>query len=158
MVVEGSRGQVIDTATASSPFRTSRRSQVSFEHAAVFRVRTIRGAAGDQGKPGRGPSRRARLQPHRPVWCIRVDAYAPGGSRPDRDRAALNRTGTSMADLQVQQAPAARRGEIELPLSALAAGEYVVELNAKTRRRKLGAGAGRVQSRPLDEVDSSERS
>jgi hypothetical protein len=43
----------------------------------------------------------------------------------------LNRAGQSMADLPVQQRPG-NPAEIELPLSPLAAGEYLIELNAKS--------------------------
>jgi hypothetical protein len=60
-----------------------------------------------------------------------VEAYAPGGVTPTITARLLNRGGQSMSDLPVQT-PAGRAAEIDLPLSALAAGEYVMELNAKT--------------------------
>ena len=43
----------------------------------------------------------------------------------------LNRGGTLMADLPAQPG-AAGASEFELPLSAFAAGEYLIELNAKS--------------------------
>ena len=43
----------------------------------------------------------------------------------------LNRTGQLMADVPVQTPPG-RSAEIDLPLSALAAGEYIVEVTGKT--------------------------
>ena len=43
----------------------------------------------------------------------------------------LNRGGQLMADLPVQQRPG-NPAEIELPLSSLAAGEYLIELNARS--------------------------
>jgi hypothetical protein len=42
----------------------------------------------------------------------------------------LNRSGAKMADLPVQAQGSA--GEVELPLSALPVGDYLIEVNAKT--------------------------
>jgi hypothetical protein len=61
---------------------------------------------------------------------VRAEAYAPGGTRPDVTARLLNRAGDGMADLPVQGSPAGYV-EVELPLSALAAGEYLIELVAK---------------------------
>lgn len=68
---------------------------------------------------------------------IRVQAYAPGGQTPTVSAKLLNRTGKSMVDIPMR-APADPSGayESELPLSALAAGEYLVEITAAS------AGAG----------------
>ena len=43
----------------------------------------------------------------------------------------LNRGGTAMSDIPVQSGSSGQ-GMVELGLSALAAGDYVIELNAKT--------------------------
>ena len=62
---------------------------------------------------------------------VRLDAYAAGGAVPTVTARLLNRTGQVMADVPVQTPPG-RAAEIDLPLSALAAGEYIVEVTGKT--------------------------
>ena len=60
---------------------------------------------------------------------LRVDAYAPGGLAPDVTAKLMNRGGAPMSDIKMQLVGAFY--ETELPLSSLAAGEYLVELTAK---------------------------
>jgi hypothetical protein len=62
---------------------------------------------------------------------VRADAYAPGGATPQVTARLLNRAGTKMSDLPVTAAVTGA-AEIDLPLAALAAGEYLIELNART--------------------------
>jgi hypothetical protein len=62
---------------------------------------------------------------------IRVDAYAPGGLTPPVTARLLNRAGQSMGDVPIRRSPG-HPSEIELTLSAYAAGEYLVELNARS--------------------------
>ncbi len=130
MVVEGSRGQVLDSVARELTIPDFTTVQLAFATPQVFRVRTIPELTALKAKPDAVPtsdrdfSRSDRLY-------IRATAYAPGGGTPTITARLLNRGGKSMADLPVQ-APAGRGPEIELPLSALAAGEYLIELNAKT--------------------------
>jgi hypothetical protein len=104
--------------------------QVSFGTPRVYRVRSVPELQALKAKADAVPtvdrefSRTDRLH-------IRLDAYAPGGDTPALTARLLNRAGTSMSNLPVQT-PAARSAEVDLPLSALAAGEYLIELNAKT--------------------------
>ena len=60
---------------------------------------------------------------------MRVDAYAPGTVPPTLAARLLNRAGTSMLDVPVQMSGVT--GEMEVALASLAAGEYLLELNAK---------------------------
>jgi hypothetical protein len=62
---------------------------------------------------------------------VRTEAYTPGGAAPTMTARLLNRAGGKMADLTVQ-AGQAGINDVELPLSSLAAGDYLIELNAKT--------------------------
>jgi hypothetical protein len=62
---------------------------------------------------------------------IRAEAYAPGGAAPPVTARLLNRSGQAMSDLPVRQTAGAP-AEMDLPLSSLAAGEYLIELNAKS--------------------------
>ncbi len=130
MVVEGARGQVIDSVGRELTVPDYNTVEVSFGTPRVYRVRSVPELQALRGKPDAVPtadrafSRTERL-------FIRLDAYAPGGAAPAMTARLLNRAGQSMSDLPVQT-PAGRSAEIDLALSALAAGEYLIELNAKT--------------------------
>ena len=62
---------------------------------------------------------------------IRFDAYTAGGPRPDVTAKLLNRTGVAMADVPVQAADG-KPFQIDFPLASLAAGEYLIQIEAKT--------------------------
>ena len=62
---------------------------------------------------------------------VRVDAYAPGNVKPTVTARLLNRSGAAMSDVPVQT-PEGGSAELELAMSALSAGEYLLELSAKT--------------------------
>jgi VWFA-related protein len=130
MVVEGAGGQVIDSAGRELTVPDYSTVQVSFGTPRVYRVRSLPELQALRSKPDAVPtadrefSRTDRL-------FIRLDAYAPGGVVPTITARLLNRGGNAMSDLPVQL-PAGRSAEIDLPLAALAAGEYIVEATAKT--------------------------
>jgi hypothetical protein len=62
---------------------------------------------------------------------VRFDAYAADGAIPAVTAKLLNRAGQSMADVPVQ-AVAGKPFQIDLPLAPLAAGQYLLQLDAKT--------------------------
>ena len=62
---------------------------------------------------------------------IRTEAYTPGAAVPTLTARLLNRGGGQMAELPVQPGSLGL-SDIELPLSSLAAGDYLIEINAKT--------------------------
>ena len=61
---------------------------------------------------------------------IRVPAYGPGGTSPALSVHLLNRAGSAMSELAPAAAPTTGMQQVELPLAALAPGEYVVEIKA----------------------------
>jgi hypothetical protein len=61
---------------------------------------------------------------------VRVDAYGPGTAPPEIAARLLNRAGTGVLDMPVQASGAT--GEVDVALASLAAGEYLLELNAKS--------------------------
>ena len=130
IVVEGQRGQVVDSVSRDLTLPDFTKVQVSLATPRVFRGRTVRDLTTIKGNPNAVPtadrdfSRTDRL-------LIRTEAYAPGGAVPALTARLLNRGGGKMADLTVQ-AGQAGTSDIELPLSALAAGDYLIEVNAKT--------------------------
>ncbi|MGB2713167.1 MAG: VWA domain-containing protein [Vicinamibacterales bacterium] len=128
ITVEGARGQVIDSLTRELTLPDFTKVEVTMGTPRVFRGRTVRDIANIRANPGSIPtadrefSRAERL-------LIRVDAYTPGGITPKVTARLLNRTGQKMSDLPVQ-VPEGGGAELELPLSALPAGDYLIELNA----------------------------
>jgi hypothetical protein len=60
---------------------------------------------------------------------VRVDAYAPGSSKPVVTARLLNRDGTAMSDVPVRMSDTGT-AELDLALAAFAAGDYLLELNA----------------------------
>jgi hypothetical protein len=61
---------------------------------------------------------------------IRVPAYGPGGTTPTLSVHLLSRAGNAMSELAPAPAPTTGMQQVELPLAALAPGEYVVEIKA----------------------------
>ncbi|HYT75750.1 MAG TPA: hypothetical protein VEL79_13430, partial [Vicinamibacterales bacterium] len=135
-IVENARGQVIDSTTETLTLPDYARTEVSLGTARVFRARTARELLQIRNSPDAAPivsrefSRAERL-------FIRFDAYAARGTRPDVTVRLLNRAGQPMADVPVQ-ATEGKPFQIDFPLASLAAGEYILELNAK-------AGSGTAQ-------------
>ena len=130
MVVEGTRGQVLDTLGRQITVPDFTRITMSFSTPRVYRVRTIPELQALKANPNAVPTTERQFSRTDRIY-IRADAYAPGGVTPPVSARLLNRAGQSMADLPVQQAPG-RPAEIELGLSAFAAGEYLIELNARS--------------------------
>ena len=130
IVVEGTGGQVIDSVGREVTVPDFTRVQVAFGTPRVYRVRSLPDLQGIRANADAPPtvdrefSRTQRL-------FVRVDAYAPGGATPTVTGRLLNRGGTSMAEIPVQTA-AGGRVEVDFPLSAFAAGEYLLELTART--------------------------
>ena len=125
MTVEGESGGVLDseTRTVTVPDFTSPKAALSTPR--VHRVRTARemqAVAADAAAPpvvAREFSRAERL-------LIRFDVY--GNAAPTA--ALLNRNGQKMADVPVAAAAAGGTHQIDLGLSSVAAGEYLVEITA----------------------------
>ena len=130
IVVEGQGGQVVDSVTRELTLPDFTKVQVSFATPRVYRGRTVRDLTAVKANPEAVPtadrdfSRTDRI-------LIRTQAYTPGGAAPTLSARLLNRGGGKMADLPVQ-AGEGGAGDVELPLSSLAAGDYLIELNAKT--------------------------
>ena len=134
MNVEGEKGEVLDSAIRELTVPDYTQVQVSLGTPRLFGARTARDIQEIRANPASMPavhrefSRAERL-------LVRVEGYAPGGVTPAVTGRLLNRAGTTMSELQFK---AASDGvfETELPLSALAAGEYLIELTAQTESGK----------------------
>ena len=127
MVVQTGDNQVMDSSTQEISVPDYTRVEVSFGTPRVYRARTPRELqtllANPEATPtaGRNFSRTERI-------VVRADAYAPGGTAPAVTARLLNRNGDPMSEIPVRMnGPTA---EVEVAVAALAAGDYLVELNA----------------------------
>lgn len=128
--VEGAAAQVLDSEVRELIVPDLTSPHTALGTPAVFRARTVREFAQLKADPDAVPltlrefGRTDRL-------LIRVPAYGPAGVAPTLTAKLLNRAGQAMADLPVT-APATPAGlaQIELMLSGLAAGEYILEVKA----------------------------
>ena len=128
IVVEGSKGQVIDSVTREVTLPDFTRVQVSLATPRVYRGRTPREIAAFKSNPSAVPTADREFSRTDRI-LIRTEAYTPGGAVPELTARLLNRGGGKMADVPVQ--PGERgAGDFELPLSSLAAGDYLIEINA----------------------------
>jgi VWFA-related protein len=126
--VEGGRGQVLDSTVRELTVPDYTTVQVALGTPRIYRARTMPQLQAIKGDPNATPtvsrefSRTERL-------LIRVEAFAPGGVQPAITMRLLNRGGTAMSDLPVQMSGTV--ASVEIPLAGFAAGEYILELNAK---------------------------
>jgi hypothetical protein len=129
MVVEGPRGQVLDSATRELTLPDFTKVEVAFGTPQVYKARTpreiqaIRKATDALPTADRVFSRTDRLY-------IRVPAYGPGETVPAIAAKLLNRSGEPMADIPMLASTGV--GEIEFALSNLAPGDYILQFTAKT--------------------------
>jgi VWFA-related protein len=130
MVVENGQGQVMDSSTQELTVPDFSKAQVSLSTPRLYKGRTVRDLQTIKASPASVPtaersfSRSERL-------LLRFEGYSMDGSVPALSARLLNRGGTSMADIPVQAAGPGQ-GELEMGLSALAAGDYLIEVNGKT--------------------------
>jgi VWFA-related protein len=132
--VEGSAAQVLDSEIRDITIPDLTSPQFLLGTPELFRARTVRDfqqlKADADAVPtvGRDFSRTERV-------LVRVSAYAPGSAPPMLKARLLNRAGQPMMDLPVTPAPASTApAQIELPMSNLPPGDYIIEISA-------GAGA-----------------
>ena len=130
MVVENARGQVIDSTTQSLTVPDYTRTQVSFSTPRLYRARTAREALLVRNNVDASPTA-AREFSRAERLLVRLDAYAADGGKPEVTAKLLNRGGTTMADVPIQAAEG-RPYLIDFPLASLAAGEYIIQVSAKT--------------------------
>ncbi len=131
MTVEGGKGEVLDSSVRELTVPDYTQVQVSFGTPRVYRARTARDVQEIRTSVTAIPAADRQFSRAERLF-VRIEAYAPGGVAPTVTGRLLNRGGAAMSEL-VFKAAADGLFEIELPLSALAAGEYLIEFNAKTQ-------------------------
>ena len=133
----GRRGQVIDSVGRELTVPDfTHASQVSFGTPRVY-PRPHDPASCRRSRPNPTRCRPPSASSAAPIACSFASTpIAPGGVTPTVTARLLNRGGT--VDGRICRCSRRRAGprEIDLALSSLAAGEYLIELNAKTKRAR----------------------
>ncbi len=129
MVVENARGQVMDSATQELTVPDFAKVQVSLSTPRIYKGRTVRDLQALKTNAMAVPAADRTFSRAERV-LVRVEAYSADGASPTVSARLLNRGGTPMSDLPMQAGTSGQ--ELELGMSALAAGDYVIEINAKT--------------------------
>jgi hypothetical protein len=130
MSIEDAVDRVIDSDVREIAIRDLR-APVALGTPEVLRARTARDVRALLADPDAVPvasrefSRAERL-------IIRFPAYAPGPEPPIVAARLLSRGGKAMRDLQVLPIAPAGQNQIDLPLAGMAAGEYQLEITAKS--------------------------
>jgi hypothetical protein len=96
----------------------------------VFRARTAREMQGTLADATAIPSATREFSRTERL-LIRFDAYGAGTDRPEATAVLMNRAGQKMADISVAPAAAGGTHQIDIGLSSIPAGEYLVEITVK---------------------------
>ena len=132
ITVEGASGGTLDSEIRDIEVPDFTTPQVTLSTPRLYRARTLpelRSITADANAvpaAGREFSRTERV-------LIRFSAYAPGTERAEATAVLLNRGGTKITDVPVTvSAIAGTTHEITLSLATVPAGEYLVEVTAKS--------------------------
>ena len=132
ITVEGAAGGTLDAEVRDIDVPDFTSPQVALSTPRLYRARTLpelRTLAADASAvpaAGREFSRTERV-------LIRFKAYGPGTERPEATAVLLNRSGQKISDIPVSAASSdAGTHEISLGLATVPAGEYLVEITAKS--------------------------
>ena len=128
--VQNADAQVMDSSLQEVAVPDYTKVQVGLGTPRLYRARTPRDVQSLMGNPDAVPTA-DRTFSRTEKMVVRVDAFGPGSTIPTVTAKLLNRGGTPMSDVQVQVTPDGT-AHMEVPLSPLAAGEYVLELTAKS--------------------------
>jgi VWFA-related protein len=129
IMVEGANGQVVDSTTRDLTVPDYARATASIGTPRVYRVRTARDLLLIKKDPEAMPTPGREFSRAERVY-VRFDAFGGQGAAPEVTAKLLNRTGQQMADVPVTAA-AGQPFQIDLPLAPLAAGEYLLQIDAK---------------------------
>jgi VWFA-related protein len=127
--VEGNGSEVLDSEMREINVPDLTSAQTVFGTPQLFRARTVREYQQLKTDPdavpvaGREFTRSDRL-------LIRVPAYGPAATAPTLSVHILNRAGQPMTELTAAPAAQPAEQQIEVPVTALAPGEYIVEIKA----------------------------
>jgi VWFA-related protein len=128
--VEGAESQVLDSEIRDITVPDLTSSQIVLGTPELFRSRTLREYQQLKADADAVPTAVREFSRTDRV-LVRVTAYGPGTSAPMVKVRLLNRTGQPMSDVAVTPAPTpGGPSQVDLPLSGMAVGDYIVEITA----------------------------
>lgn len=127
--VEGAGSQVLDTELREVPVPDLTTPQAVLGTPALYRARTLRDFQALKTDASATPIA-AREFNRTDRVLIRVPAYGPGAAAAPLTVHLLNRAGQAMSEIPVTPAPTESEQQMEIPLSGLAPGEYLVEITS----------------------------
>jgi VWFA-related protein len=130
IVVENADGQIVDSTVQAVTVPDYAASAVAFGTPRVYRARTARELLLLRKDPEATPSATREFSRAERMF-IRVDVYAADGAAPEVTAKLLNRAGDAMADVPIQP-PGGGPVQIDFPLASLGAGEYLIQIEART--------------------------
>jgi hypothetical protein len=132
ITVEGATGGTLDQEIRDIEVPDFTSPQISMSTPRLYRARTLPELRAITADPNAVPAAGRDFARSDRV-LIRFSAYGPGTERPEATAILLNRGGTKMSDVPVTaSAVAGTTHEITLALNTVAAGEYLVEVTAKS--------------------------
>jgi VWFA-related protein len=126
--IEGAAGQVLDTEMRDVTVPDFTATAVSLSTPEVLRARNALEFRAVSGNPDSVPTAGREFR-RTDRLIVRFEVYGAEGTTPTVAVRLLNRGGTPMSDVPVQQKTGAQRW-VDLPLSSLAAGDYLMEIKA----------------------------
>jgi hypothetical protein len=130
IAVQNARSQVLDIDDRSLVVPDLTSPQVQLSTPAVLRAANARELQAITKDPDAVPTATREFR-RTDRLLIRFHTYGPGSSTPDTSARLLNRAGGAMATLPVQVLAGPAAHQIDLPLSGLASGEYLIEVKAQ---------------------------
>jgi len=127
--VEGSSSQVLDTETREIMIPDMTSPLAALGTPSVLRARTLPELNKMKADPDAVPTATREFSRTDRLF-VRVPTYGAAGSAPALKVHILNRAGTAMNELQASPGPKAGEQQIDLSVSALPPGEYVLEIKA----------------------------
>ena len=118
-----SENRTIDVPDLTAP-------QAALSTPRVYRARTAREMQALVADAGATPTA-TREFPRTERLLIRFDVYGAGTDMPAPTAVLLNRAGTKMSDISIASATAGGTHQIDLGLSSIPAGEYLVQITVK---------------------------
>lgn len=131
MAIEGAGAQVIDSDVTELDVPDLTLTDTSLSTPEVLKARTAREMQTLLTNPDSVPVAGREFRRTDRV-LIRFETYGPGETGPGATARLLNRAGQPMSDLPVTSEAPARAQLVNLPLSGLAPGDYLVEIKAKS--------------------------
>jgi hypothetical protein len=131
VAVEGSSAQTLDTETREIAIPDMTAPQPTIGTPMVLRARTLPELNKLKADPDAVPSA-AREFNRTERLLVRVPVYGPAGA-PALSVHILNRSGGAIAEVPAAPSPKPDVLQIEMPLAALAPGEYVLEIKTGDR-------------------------